>query len=122
MKYLTGQQEKEAIKWVEAAARVAKKALCLRAKCGTVIVKDGKIIGQGYNAPPLDDPNNRTCLDEYKLPQKFKYDRTCCLHAEWRAVIDALKRNKEMLEGATLYFTRVDDDGLIKKSGKPYCT
>ncbi|MBI2637712.1 MAG: hypothetical protein HYW88_02320 [Candidatus Sungbacteria bacterium] len=60
MKYLTGQQEKEAIRWMNKAAEVAKKALCLKAKCGSVIVNDGEIIGEGYNAPPLDREENRS--------------------------------------------------------------
>ncbi len=120
MKYLTGQQEKEATKWIKKTAEVAEKALCLRAKCGVVIVKNKKIIGKGYNAPPLDDPKNKTCLNEYQLSQKFKYDRTCCIYAEWRAIIDALKNNPEKIKGSTLYFTRINED--VKHWGKPFCT
>ncbi len=121
MKFLTGQEEKEAIRWMDEAAQIAKRALCLRAKCGTVIVNDDEIIGVGYNAPPLDKEENRTCLQEFK-PGKPKYDQTCCMHAEWRAITDALKRNSGKLNGSKLYFTRVDEQGNIKKSGKPYCT
>jgi hypothetical protein len=40
MKYLSGAEEEEAIKWMEEAAKIAQSALCLRAKCGTVIVSD----------------------------------------------------------------------------------
>jgi len=103
------------------AAEIAKKALCLRAKCGTIIVKDGEIIGEGYNAPLLDKEENRTCDKEFGLG-KSKYDKTCCMHAEWRAIMDALKRNPEKLKGSKLYFTRRDENGQIKKSGRPYCT
>jgi len=120
MNFLTGQEEKEAIKYMNEAAQSAKRALCLRAKCGTVIVKEGEIIGS-YNAPPLDKEENRTCLQEFS-PGKPKYDKTCCMHAEWRAIMDALKRNPDKLKGSRLYFTRVDEKGNIKKSGKPYCT
>lgn len=122
MRYLEGQKENEAEEWMREAARAAEKALCLRAKCGTVIVKDGKIVGEGYNAPPLDNPKYRMCHVEFRLPQKFKYDRTCCLHAEWRAIIDGLKKNSDDLVGARLYFTRVDNNGRILRSGAPYCT
>ena len=121
MEYLKGQQEKEAIKWMEEAAKFARKALCLKAKCGAVIVKDGEIIGSGYNAPPLDKEEHRTCLKEFGQG-KPKYDRTCCMHAEWRAIIDALKKNADKIKDSKLYFIRVDDVGNIKKSGKPYCT
>lgn len=111
----------EAVQWMERAAEIAQNALCLKAKCGTVIVKDDEIIGEGYNAPPLDREENRMC-DKEVCSGKPNYDKTCCMHAEWRAIMDGLKRNSEKLKGSTLYFTRVDDDGKIKKSGKPYCT
>lgn len=121
MEYLKGRQEKEAIEWMKRTAGIAEKALCLKAKCGTIIVKNGEIIGEGYNAPPLDEEENRMC-DKKLGPGKEKYDRTCCMHAEWRAIIDALKRNPKRLRGSKLYFTRVGKSGQIKKSGKPYCT
>ena len=119
--YLIGTQEAEAIPWMNGAAEMAKGALCLRAKCGTVIVKDGIIIGKGYNAPPLDKEENRTCNASFGSG-KPGYDQTCCMHAEWRAIADALRKNPTQLEGSKLYFTRVDDDGEIKKSGDPFCT
>lgn len=122
MKYLAGIEQQKAEKWMNAAAAEAKKASCLKAKCGTVIVKNGKIIGCGYNAPPLDKEENRTCLNEYANTNKPNYDRTCCMHAEWRAIIDALKKNSDKIVGSRLYFTRIDADGNIKKSGEPYCT
>lgn len=111
MEFLTGDNEKEAIKWMKEAAIVAENGLCLRAKCGTVIVKNGKMIGRGYNGPPQDKIENRRCESD-----------SCCCHAEWRAIIDALKANPHDIELSKLYFTRVDDEGRIKKSGKPYCT
>lgn len=121
MEYLRGQQEKDAIQWMNKAAEVAKKALCLKTKCGTVIVKDSEIIGEGYNAPPLNQEENQVCNKEFGSG-KQKYDRTCCMHAEWRAIMDALRRNSKKIKGSKLYFTRVGDNGEIKKSGKPYCT
>lgn len=121
MEYLKDQKEKEAMQWMNKAVEVAKRALCFKAKCGTVIVKDGEIIGQGYNAPPLDREENRMCGKESGLG-KPKYDKTCCMHAEWRAIADALQSNSEKIKGSKLYFVRVDGNGEIKKSGKPYCT
>ena len=120
MEYLTGQQEKEATHWINEAAKIAKKSLCLRAKCGIVIVSNGEIIGEGYSAPPFDDPKNKMCLNEYQLPEKFKYDRTCCMHAEWRAIIDALTNDPEKIKGSTLYFTRIKEN--TDHWRKPFCT
>ena len=103
------------------AGRVAEKALCLRDKCGAVIVVSGEIIGKGYNAPPLDDIDYRKCHLELAESMKPKSDRTCCMHAEWRAILDALPTGK--IIDSTLYFVRVDDEGSIKESnGIPYCT
>lgn len=113
--------EHEAVAWMREAAKMAKRALCLNARCGAVVVKDGEMIGRGYNAPPLDTIENRMC-DQAIPPGKPKYDRTCCIHAEWRAIMDALRRNPEKIHGSSLYFTRVDEQGEIKKSGQPYCT
>jgi deoxycytidylate deaminase len=121
MEYLSGHQEEEAVTWMNEAARVAQKALCLKSRCGTVIVNDGEIIGEGYNAPPLDKGENSMCKEEY-VPGKPKYDKTCCMHAEWRAILDALKKNPTKIIGSKLYFVRVDNEGHIKKSGEPYCT
>ena len=127
--YLSGQEEQEAIGWMNKAADVAKLALCYKAKCGTVIVSNGEIIGKGYNAPPLDKEENRTCDKELGAGKPFDFtqgkpgfDRTCCMHAEWRAILDALRKSSEKIIGSVLYFTRVDESGHIKKSGKPYCT
>lgn len=103
------------------AAKEAEKALCLRDKCGAVIVLENIIIGRGYNAPPNDDISQRKCGDDYGISPKPKSDRTCCMHAEWRAIIDAI-RNRGDISGSVLYFTRIDDGGNILKSGKPYCT
>jgi len=113
--------ETEANFWMNKAGKVAERATCLKAKCGTVIVKDGIIIGEGYNAPPLDKEENRMC-DKTFGPGKPKYDKTCCMHAEWRAILDALKKHPQKIKGSKLYFTRVNEKGEIKKSGQPYCT
>ena len=120
MKYASGIEEEKAIGWMKEASVVAEQALCLNAKCGTIIVKNGEIIGIGYNAPPQDDMNNALCLD--KRSERGKHDRTCCMHAEWRAILDATKRNQEKLKDSQLFFTRVTDNGEIIKSGEPYCT
>lgn len=121
MEYLQGQPKNEAIAWMNEAAKVAESALCLKAKCGAIIASEGKIIGIGYNAPPLDKSEHQTCQDEVTAG-KPKYDRTCCVHAEWRAVFDALKNYPDKIKNSKLYFTRVDDRGEIKKSGQPFCT
>lgn len=107
--------------YFQEAGKEAEKSLCLRARCGAVIVRDGQIIGKGYNAPPHDDPDQRMCVTDYRTSPKPKSDRTCCVHAEWRAILDAI-RNVNDISGSTLYFTRVDATGALLHSGQPYCT
>jgi len=84
-------------------------------------VKNGEVIGRGYNAPPGDREEHRVCGEVFPVG-KPKYDKTCCIHAEWRAIMDALKNHGEKVKGADLYFVRVDEEGVIKKSRKPFCT
>jgi deoxycytidylate deaminase len=122
MKYLKGEEEIEAMLWIKEAAKVAEKALCLKAKCGSVIVKNGQIIGEGYNAPPLDDMKNSFCLTPYNHTGKPRYDHTCCMHAEWRAILDALRKNADSIQGSTIYFIRIDADKNLTRCGEPLCT
>ncbi len=107
-------------KWFELAAEAAKQSSCLKAQCGAVIVKDGKVIGTGFNSPAAGEPNR--CLDNYTIPENNKHDVTCCVHAEIRAIHDALSNYPAELSGSELYFTRIDDNDNIKPSGTPYCT
>lgn len=122
MRYLTGSEAQDAIKWMNSAGKVAEMALCTRDKCGAVIVSGGKIIGEGYSAPPGDDLNQATCSADRLSIGRPKSDKTCCMHAEWRAIIDTLKKKPADIVGSTIYFTRVDEKGVLLKSGKPYCT
>lgn len=122
MKILAGEEEKEAAKFVDLAATIALKSTCSRAQCGAVIVKNGKVIGKGYNSPPLEDENNRMCENVYpnKNGKKLKYDKTCCIHAEWRAIIDALKTHPKDIKGSTMYFMRIEEGKHTRT--EPFCT
>lgn len=104
------------------AVEVAKKATCGRSKCGSVIVRDGKIIGEGFNSPALSLESRRRCACAKSDLHPKVTDKTCCVHAEQRAIMDALAKNPEKIKGSTLYFIRLDDEGFPKRSGEPYCT
>lgn len=110
-------------KYFELASEEARQATCTHARCGSVIVsKDGDIIGKGYNAPPLGDESQRMCnLDNFNN-KKLKYDKTCCVHAEWNAIINALKNNPDKIDGSTLYFMRISEKGEFTGAGVPFCT
>lgn len=109
--------------YFEKAAEQARLATCHRAKCGSVVVSvDGEILGEGFNAPPLNDENLRTCDKSWNMSIKPKYDKTCCVHAEWNAIINALKSSGSKIDGGTLYFMRVDENGNWTGGGRPFCT
>jgi len=120
MRYLSGNEEKEALEYIDQAAKIALQSTCYRSRCGSIVVKDNEIIGSGFNSPP----KNRTldhCLKD-DLPANFKSDKTCCIHAEQRAIFDTLKKNPDKISGSRLYFIRLDENGNMQKSGRPYCT
>ncbi len=109
------------IDYFNLAAVEARKSLCSRGHCGAVVVKNNEVIGCGFNSPPQNNSAHRMCHLNQRVSRKPKSDRTCCLHAEWRALIDAVRTNGD-ITGASLYFVRVDKAGEIVPSGEPYCT
>ncbi len=109
-------------KFLTAAALVAKKATCQRRKCGSIIVKDEEIIGKGWNSPPNNDESQRRCKNDKDKYHKKVTDKTCCIHAEERAVMDALAKHPDKIKGSRLYFTSIDEQGNVLFSGKAYCT
>ncbi len=120
MRYLSGTQAQEAWAYIELAAIVAQDSTCHRSQCGSIIVKNELIIGKGYNSPPGGERIDECFKD--KLPPSFKSDRTCCMHAEERAVMDALRNHADKIEGSRLYFIRLSGEGKPVQAGLPYCT
>ncbi len=110
---------------MDEAARVAKQATCTRARCGSVIVSDGQVIGSGFNSPPGDDEGQRRCVVPKDTYDKKVTDKTCCVHAEQRAVMSALRNRPDRVAGSIMYFIRLDGEGNVRASSslhKPYCT
>lgn len=116
--------------WMGKAAEVARRATCRSDLCGAVLVRDGVVLGEGCNGPaPGTEPR---CGRSQPSALKPKSDRTCCVHAEWRAILAAVDRVGRPLGkglgGSTLFFTRVgrvgttSDPGPRLPSGLPYCT
>jgi deoxycytidylate deaminase len=122
MRRVSGNKLETIKPFFEAAAQEAENATCRRAKCGAVIVKNNLIIGRGFNSPAGDDESQRVCDQSWDYSIKPKYDLTCCVHAEWRAVIDACKNNEQYIGGSILYFMRIDHEGNFTDAGVPFCT
>jgi len=108
--------------FIHAAEELAKKSTCERSKCGSVIVKDNTIIGQGYNSPAKNLESQRRCKNNKEDYHKKVTDKTCCIHAEQRAIMDALTKNPEKLKDSKLYFIRLNKENLKEPAGNPYCT
>jgi len=106
MRYLSGEELIEAKEYMNEVANVALDSGCLRSKCGSIIVKDNKIIGRGFNSPPKELESQRRCLFSKDSLHKKVTDKTCCVHAEQRAIIDSLRNNPKKIEGSRLYFIR----------------
>jgi len=110
------------LKYIGEAVKEANKSGCEQARCGCVIVKDEKIIGKGFNSPPAELESQRRCSNSKKDFNNKVTDKTCCMHAEQRAIIDTLKNNHDLIKEADLYFIRIDKEGIKIPAGKPYCT
>ncbi len=122
MRYLFGDEEKQALEYIEKASAVAQQATCERSKCGSVIVQRDTIIGSGFNSPPKNIEEQRRCSYNKDSYHKKVTDKTCCIHAEQRAILDALRKHPDALFGSRLYFIRLTDTGAASKAGEPYCT
>jgi len=121
MKYLKDDDIEEIKEFFEESIKEALKSSCLRSKCGCVIVKDNKIIGRGFNSPPNELESQRRCLKSKEDYDKKVTDKTCCVHAEQRAMFGALKNNFNLID-SRLYFIRVNEKGDKIFAGNPHCT
>lgn len=99
---------------------IASKSTCHRSQCGSILIaEDESVIGSGYNSMPCNE--TAACFKDGLAPG-FKSDKTCCIHAEQRAIMDALTKNSDKIKNSTLLFIRLDENGHPKHSGEPYCT
>ena len=122
MKILSGNEEIKAKEYFLKAAEIAKNATCERSKCWCVIVKDWEIIWIWFNSPVKWLESQRRCNNNKELYNKKVTDKTCCIHAEQRAIIDALKNNGDKIDGSHLYFIRLNKEWEMSRSWEPYCT
>lgn len=122
MKILSWNEEVIARNFIEVATWIAKNATCWRSKCGSIIVNNNEIIWTWFNSPANNLESQRRCHIEKQSYNKKVTDKTCCVHAEQRAIMDALTKNPTKLKGSRLYFARIDDDWILKFCWEPYCT
>lgn len=115
------EEESRAFEALDAAAEVGRTGTCERSLCGSVVVsRDGTVLGAGSAGQPYG-----ACEPCWKktLAPGFKSDRTCCTHAETRAILQALRNGHDLTQpGTAIFFQRLGEKGEQKHSGQPYCT
>ncbi len=106
-------------KCIQRCINIAKQSTCERSRCGSVIYNPvcGGVFAEGFNSQPCGA--TEPCFKD-SLPANFKSDKTCCIHAEQRAILNA--HGQPCLKGSVLYFVRLDKDGNPEDCGEPYCT
>lgn len=109
MKILEGKELKEADVFFKKAAELSRKSICHVSKIGVVIVKSGKVIGKAFNGP-LKKSCNPCLLDI--LERQVKTELCLAMHAEERAVLDALEKGYDT-NGADIYSVRVEGDKIV---------
>lgn len=118
MRYLIGDEAKESEEYMKIAAEYAKNSTCRKSKRGAIIVKDGEIIGKGYNKVTIEglcDP----CIRE-EIKDNSRVELCSAIHAEQMAIIDVINNSKS-LDGSRMYHIKVKNEEM-RKSGKPSCT
>lgn len=93
--------------YMKQAYEQASKSSCLRAKVGAVIVKNGKIVAQGYNnmVGGINDCAEMGCIREkLNIPHGERREVCRAICAEQLAVSEAA-RNGISLDGAIAYIT-----------------
>lgn len=122
MRILSWEELTQAEKYMIKAWEIAELATCERSKCWSIIVKDWMIIWEGFNSPAKNLESQRRCNNDKSLYNRKVTDKTCCIHAEQRALFDALRKHPNLIEWATLYFIRLNKEWKMTTSWKPYCT
>ena len=100
MKVLHGREARMALDCIAETALVAQKATCLRSMCGATIYSGEELIGKGFNTPPGNDESQRRCLEAKDDLHRKVTDKTCCVHAEEDAMVNALVNHPDKIVGA----------------------
>jgi len=101
---------KETEYYMRLAAEEAKKSTCKKSRRGAIIVKNGKVIGKGYNKVTFEKPCN-PCIRE-KIHDNSRVEMCSAIHAEQMAIIDATNRGKT-LKGAIMYHVKIKNDKIV---------
>ena len=93
--------------YMDMAYAQAEKSTCLRAKVGAILVKDGKVIAQGYNnvVGGVKDCVEVGCIREImNIPHGERREICRAICAEQLAITEAARNGVE-IDGSTAYIT-----------------
>ena len=75
-----------------------------------------------WYSPAKNLESQRRCTCDKKSYDFKVTDKTCCIHAEQRAMFDALRHHPDEIIDSELFFIRLDSEWNMSKSWDPYCT
>ena len=87
--------ERHPLTWMAIAQKIAELSYCRRKQVGAIIVKNGRILSNGYNGTPPGFPN--VCEDE-RTGETLNY----VVHAEENAI---MKADHKDLVGSSMFVT-----------------
>lgn len=102
--------------FMELARAEAAKSSCLRAKVGAVLVKDGKVISQGYNGPIpgfIDCPKTGCIRAKLNIPHGERTEICYGVCAEQNAIIFCAKNGNSCVD-SEMYTTRQPCSTCVK--------
>lgn len=108
--------------YLNIAAAVSKRSTCLRRHYGAVIVKNGEIIGTGYNGSARGTAN---CCDIgycHRVNNEHNdgdYGKCPAVHAEMNALLSVARKDSI---GATLYLYGEEENKTIDAEPCPICS
>ena len=96
--------------YLDKALALAKNGHCKRRNFGAIIVKNGKIVSEGFSKAPdgripcteLQEPCVR---DKMNITRGTHYEKCRSIHAEQKAVISG---NRQDMKGATMFLSGLD--------------
>lgn len=106
--------------YINLALAASLRSTCIRRKYGSIIVKDNRIIGTGYNGSARGDVNcidaRRCTREELNIPAGERYEECLAVHAENNAIINS---NPGDLVCATIYVAGTNYKDGSYASAKP---
>jgi len=103
-------------KYLRRCEELLQKSNCKLIHFGAILVKDNKIIGEGYNYSL--DPEKCCLKDLIENKEVGKNPGICnAIHSEWMTIIDAFKRGYDPVN-STIYIVGKYPDGTIFKTGE----